>query len=307
MIHTCEFYAIIDIQTIRAIENKFKKPISLINETINIIKFRGVKFYFFNTFGVWKMKFIIDFTILLNKGDIVESDFYEAKNKMNIIIYEIFDNNLFYDDLILTRIDFRKDIVISNEYDREVLINLYKKTKTNSLRKTKNMQYDSTIYFQNKSICICLYDKTIERIARHSSIKSYEKDVIRLEVRLFSKHLNYKNKKSTTNRINKDLENYFKNEIYLEYINKHSIPIFSGGNHYKLKDIELILIANKIKNTQEILTMLAQLSKYHYDYIYNNYSSYKIKKYFNILNELNINPIIIPRIKKVNFIKGLFN
>lgn len=59
---------------------------------------------------------------------------------------------------------------------------LYNKTVDKFGFKKKFNKYDTTIYFNSKSIQSKIYDKEIERKDNVEIIKDYEKDVLRFEV-----------------------------------------------------------------------------------------------------------------------------
>ena len=312
MIHTCEFYALIDKEIIGYLEDKFKTNIKLINEEIDLKIFDAVNFYFYKSYGIWKFNLFVDFIKLLGKPEICENDYTEIERRLNYILLSIFGENLKNLELILKRIDFRKDIKIEDEEKRKVLLKIYKKARDKSKFKEKNSKYNSTIYFSNKSISVILYDKEKERNDKNKSLEEYEKNVLRLEIRLFPKHLAWKKKKENRNR---DLKSYLCDNIFKEYMNNDVRPIFNKGNHFKIKRIELILNTNKKINNKDkkgILDFLNYISCYGYTSatkICNEdgslkFSRYKIKKYLDILEELNISPFIIPVREKFEYIEN---
>ena len=115
MIHTCEFYAlIIDKEIIGYLEDKFKTNIKLLNEEIDLKIFDAVNFYFYKSYGIWKFNLFVDFIKLLGKPEICENDYTEIERRLNYILLSIFGENLKNLELILKRIDFRKDIKIED-------------------------------------------------------------------------------------------------------------------------------------------------------------------------------------------------
>lgn len=314
MIHTCEFYATLEKEIIGFLEDKFNRKVTLITEKIDEEKFHSVKFHFYKLYGVWRFNLVVDFIKLLNKSEISENDYEEIEKRLEKIIIYIFKDMSKYVEIILKRIDFRKDVVIENKEKRELLLKIYKKARKKVNKKEKNIKFDSTIYFSNSSIVVIIYDKTKEREDKNLIVNEYEKNILRLEIRLFPKHLTYKKKSA---KIDRTLKSYLKNDIFVEYINKHVVPILQKGNHYKIKIIESMLNENdniKLKDKNEIINFLNYISKYGFDSVINKpddnkkckYSRYTCKKYIKILSELNINVLIIPSREKIDFIENKF-
>ncbi len=312
MIHTAEFYANLGVETIRFLEDKFKMQISEINQNVNLEEFKCIKFYIYKMYGVWKFNLFIDFIKLLNKTEITEIDYQDIEKKLKKIILLIFDKEALNIEFILKRLDYRKDIKVNRE-EREILLKIYKKAKETSKFKKKNTEYDTTIYYTNKSMTVILYDKEKERIDKKHSIEEYEKNTLRLEVRLFPRHLNSQKRRS---KREKSLKAYLNDAIYKEYLEKNAFPIFYKGNHYKIQIIEKILTDNNIKNKDKnyILEFLKYISCYGYESAINKknereelkWSTYKVKKYIKLLENLNINPFIIPMRESVEVIENKF-
>ena len=314
MIHTCEFYAILKKEVVGFLEERFNTKITLITEKIDTEKFNSVKFHFYKTYGVWKLNLVVDFIKLLNKNEISENDYEEIEKRLEKIIIYLFGDMSKYVDITLKRIDFRKDVVIENKEERELLLKIYKKARKKVNKKEKNTKFDSTIYFGNLSVVVIIYDKTKEREDKNLIVNEYEKNILRLEIRLFPKHLTYKKKSA---KIDRNLKSYLKNDIFSEYIDKHVLPILFKGNHYKIKIIEAMLKDNdniKAKDKKEIIKFLNYISRYGFDSVLNKldekgkhkYSRYTCNKYIKILAELNINPLIIPSREVIDFIENKF-
>lgn len=308
MIHTAEFYAVLKNKTVGELEKRFKTNIKLINENINSDEFKAVKFYFYKMYGLWKFNLYIDFIKLLGTSEINELDYLEIEKKMEKIILLIFKDEALDLEIILKRLDFRKDIKI-NKKERDILLKLYKKARENSKFKKKNIEYNTTIYYSNKSMIVIMYDKEQERIDKRKEIEDYEKNILRLEIRLFPRHLNSQKRE-------KSLKTYLNNEIFQKYIENNAFPIFYKGNHYKLELIEKILIENNIKSKDknDILMFLKYISRYGFNSAINKkdnrgelkWSKYKVKKYIKLLESLSVNPFIIPVRETVSVIENKF-
>lgn len=308
MVHTAEFYSLITNKTIGELERNFKTNIKLINENINLDEFKAVKFYFYKMYGIWRFNLFVDFIKLLGKSEINKLDYLEIEKRMEKIILLIFKDEALGLEIILKRLDFRKDVKIIKK-EREILLKLYKKARENSKFKKKNIEYNTTIYYSNKSITVVMYDKEQERNNKGKIIETYEENILRLEIRLFPRHLNSQKRE-------KSLKTYLNNDIFQKYIENNAFPIFYKGNHYKLELIERILIDNNIKSKDknDILMFLSYISNYGFNSAINKkddkgelkWSNYKIKKYIKLLESFNINPFIIPVRENIDMIENKF-
>ena len=315
MVHTAKFYAVIDRDIKYYIEDKFNQPINMIGEIVkkNIgNKINGVKINFISRHGVANLYMTIDFIKLLNKSNITENDYKEIEGKVQEYINCIFDNVSNRIELKMIRIDYRIDIVIEKE-KRIALLNMYKKALDKSCHKKKYSEYDSSVYFNNKSIQVVVYDKEEERNAKNQPIQEYEKDVLRLEVRLMNRHLNMKKR---TKGFEKDLKEYLNDNIFKEYINKQALPIFYRGEHKNIIEVDKILNEVKLKESYkgELREFLVNISKRGMTktLLMENgtgeriYSRYRYNKYIKSLVDININPILIPRDLRIGTIDNMF-
>ncbi len=136
---------------------------------------------------------------------------------------------------------------------------VYKKTVEKYGFKRKNDHYKSTIYFNSKSVKIMVYDKEIEREKKNEKIEKYEKEILRFEICLQNRHLNYMK--------NKKLENYFTKEFWSKYMIKNICPLFFQGDYYPIFISEKIIMNSHIKECEKLKLrgFLCDVSKYGLD------------------------------------------
>lgn len=79
MIHTCEFYAILEKEVVGFLEERFNTKITSITEKVDTEKFNSVYFYFYKFYGMWRFNLVVDFIKLLNKSEISENDYEEIE------------------------------------------------------------------------------------------------------------------------------------------------------------------------------------------------------------------------------------
>lgn len=307
MIHTAKFFMKLEKEDIYRLVDRYGEKVTVIGDLIDrkyewsatsIYYSRSEESYSMNS---WVLNLVVDFVKMLGRSNITENDYKFVENEMNNYIYELFGNS--NNELKMVRLDYRVDIKVPKE-DRFILLKLYRKSyKKHGFKKLKNIKdFDTSIYFQSKSVSLLIYDKEKERIDNNKEIQEYEKDILRMEVALFNRHLNYKN-----NRCNvfKDLQVYFNKSFYEKYINDHLRKFINNGDHYKLYISEKIIYDSDLKERDKefLRQFLIDVSRSNLTGILNLkddsgktiYSKYKRNKAINMLSKLNINPISIPK------------
>ncbi|EOU1112758.1 hypothetical protein AB8I94_001613 [Clostridium perfringens] len=301
MIHTGQFYSILNEDEVNYIKGKYDESLNLINEKINNeCKDNGISISFYIRYKKCYMFLNIDFIKLINKYDISEDDYFLIDNSIKEFLCKLFGYDL---EMTLIRIDYRLDIKIENENDKKFILKAIDKFKCKYRFKKKFNKYDSCKYFNSKSIQFKVYDKVTERKEKGEKIEGYEKDVLRFEIALRNRHLNYKkNKKGFT----KELKTYLNNDFYLDYFKEIFDGIFYYGDFMKIYVADRILNEStlKKKDKKELREFLIDLSKKNnVDKVLlitnekgeKKYSDYKYKKIINLLNGMNINPVLIPK------------
>ena len=184
MIHTGEFFVKLDSEEddIR-IRERFKSLKVYSEKDIFRIVYR-------NTYNIGRLHIFVDFIELLGKADIVESDIADIIYKLENTVEDILGNNNF--ELILSRIDYRYDVVIKDKSERAMIIKLLKKAQSKCNYMKSINKYTDTIRYYSNSRSDNVYDKEIERLAKGKEIKPYEIDVLRFEAQIKNEHIKYK-------------------------------------------------------------------------------------------------------------------
>ncbi|NMM64227.1 hypothetical protein HBE96_16500 [Clostridium sp. P21] len=313
MIHTAKFYLKLSNEDINFLENKYWEFISLTSCKIDdVYKEKGIATTFTKIYSNWYMYCTIDFIKLIGKADIKEADYSRVQDKINQYLYDIFQDNK--RELILIRLDYRLDVKIETKKDRELIMYLYNKTAEKYKFKRKYNQYDITIYFNSKSIQSKCYDKEAERISKSQPIEKYEEDVLRFEVVLENKHLNYMKRQ---HNIEKTLKKYFSDTLYKKYMEENLGVLLYEGDYYKIYLAEKIIKESEIKESDKkaLRELLVDISKHTVtgameitnDKDEKKYSKYKFAKYLRLLGAMKINPILIPKnMKSPSYVKNPF-
>jgi len=305
MLHTAKFYCMLQDEEISNLTRKFSIGADSLSKEIDK-NFPGITTAFTKRFYNWSFSIYVDFIILLGKADISEKDAHVATKKIKRFMQFVFNDGT--KEIILTRIDYRFDAVVTDKSHRQLLLKLYRKSYETYRFKKKNARYKTSLYFNSKSINIIAYDKEEERNAKLQPIETYEKDVLRFEVRLLNRHLNYR-KAQRGGGLAKTLENYMTESFWKEYMVKQISPFLYEGSFYKISMAERVIKASGLELTvqESLREFLCDISIHGFKNIRNlekntvsgekmlKYNKYWIKKYLLQLNELDINPILIPK------------
>lgn len=275
-------------------EGKYMEEINIICSSV-FTKHHGIKSKFKQQYNGLYLYIFVDFVELINNPNIRESDYSTIESKINNYLMELLGT--IEVDLVLNRLDYRYDAIVSNKKERLMLINAYKKTfKKYGMKYLE--EYPTGIKFKSKSIETMVYDKEQEKKDKYVylSIKDYEQKVLRLEVSLRNNHLNYQ---KYHYGLSKCLFNYLNEDSFKYYMKKHSEFFTFKGDYYKIQEVKKILNSSSLKSKDKELvrTFLIKVAKSTLFDVINSeeYSRYYINKCKNILNDLGINPILIPK------------
>ncbi|MBU3129077.1 hypothetical protein [Clostridium tagluense] len=318
MIHTLQFYCQLSNASINLISDRFGETIQLIPLQIDDI-FTACSTTIIKKYNQWRLYTIVDVVKLLQRSDIEESDLPEIESYLKR--YTNFINGIWlnYHDLTLIRIDYRYDVIVKEIKEREILFKLYKKTleqygykrkfnkKESDEEDIKYKTYDTSIYFNTLSTVTVAYDKVTQRKETSTNLESYEENVIRFEFRIMNSHLNNKKYK---NKIEKTLKNYFKQELFLNYMKSNFEPLFYKGDYFKIFRADTIINNSSLKDKDKVLIRqflidvsennLSQVKKIKNMNKNLKYNKYKFHKCIKMLNSLKINPILIPKNEACN-------
>lgn len=313
MIHTAELIFHVEKNDILTLEENLGDSYKKVNEQFQMLY--GAYFNDAYTlqvsekFGKWYLSLFVDAVRLLNKPNILEEDYPIIKKRIMELLMLLIGHTDCYETHTLKRIDFRVDISVELEHIRQLYfhiigkhINQYKRQIKRKGEKNKVTgeitKYSSTVYHSTKeSISVCCYDKESERKAKGCTIESYERNVIRFEVRLRYEHLRYRASKRCKNPLPMQLAYYLKETLYYEYLQKYLLPIYPRGDYYKFSEAERIIRASHItaENKELLINALRKISTYGLSTLKKQLTSYKYNKVLQLLNDLNINPILIPK------------
>lgn len=243
----------------------------------------------------------VDCLMLLKKINVEDKDILLIKDACNDFLKQA---ALTIDDFHIVRIDYCTNKRMANKQERDILFQTLHQCAT-QCNYLSGMSYDHGVYWHNRSRALQIYDKEVERKEKSESIRSYESDVIRVELQLKSRYI-----KDAANKLAKSLGRKTKNignpyrsldfwvsvsreKEYLEALEKH-IP---HGDFYSLERAnEIIDLSNNTKSMKKKLkTFLLIIQTNGLDIAAKEHRRNTINKYISILStEMNICPFTIP-------------
>lgn len=270
----------------------------------------GIKAKQYRSHGVARCSIFIDVTKILNRGNIVEADYWSINRFVKSALNKVYGDEKLYDNHNLVRIDYRVDKKVPLASHRELYMHLYQQTKGSfkRLRKDKK-EFKTTMYHKCKSIHTIIYDKNEQCKNNNREPEEWERDAIRFEVCLKNSHI-YNRVKGTGEM--KSLYSFFKEDVFNEYIQQYLFRIFPTGDFYKFDLAEELISSSKYSLTirRRLKHFLEKVSNGNLDTPLNNFYPDSIKKdaynkRINNFKELNLNPITIPQAYKIDKLPSL--
>lgn len=293
MVHTLQLKYILtseDLTHIQEIKGEFKNTDVLFKEVglKASIHFRKQYEYETTDHENWHIKIHINLQELLNKGTATNADLEVIYNKLLD-----FAKNFSLADtprLILQRIDFKRDFIIPDNTIRQAYINLIKKSYQKWGYFIKNTAYKTSVEFSNKSRKVIIYDKNKERRNKHKFPKTYEQDVLRIEVQLKRRYI--ANHKRNTGLIDV-LDNYLSEEMNEAYFNQSVLPIFFKGSYRTKENSEEIIDSSKyrVDKKKKLKEFLDYIERTSLNTAKEYYTVNTFRRYIDALKDLDINPI----------------
>lgn len=294
MLHTAHFYIDLAHEELCLLEKHIGSSYEKIGSKIGEYA-SGFTTWVTKHYGI-RLHFEVDFIKLLGTPNIKEDDCPEVEQRIRGYLFYLFADHDYYDRVVLIRIDYRLDVRMPKSHRKTILF-LYKKTSEKYRHQHKYTQYDTTIYYNSKSIQGTCYDKELSVSAENRDIETYEVDVLRFEVRLLNRHLKYMKYRKGKE---KWLEEYFQEALYVKYMEQYLGVLLFKGNYYKITKAKKIINDSPLKEKEkdQLLEFLRYISRNGIQIAKNKYTSHYFKKHLYQLEILKINPILIPKNRK---------
>lgn len=299
MIHTVQFSSVPIYEDIKFIKNNFATTRDKYNNLIYTWQYKQLVFQYFKEFNVLLTK--INLNRLINKDIITDTDYLAVNQTIHNQFYEIFK---FANINTLNRVDFKQDIVTDH---KDTYIKLMKKGSDNYRCLTQNKKYNSSIYYNSKSLNINIYDKEQELIDTDINnlidISKYN-NTIRFEVQLKRNKLYYI---EHTEGICRELQNYFTEHDRDYYINKTLKNLIYTGDYYNTYHGKKKLQEHYTNNmVNKLIELQKQISIYGISDVRQGFNQATFRNYINMLQGAGVNPIPIPKNECVTYLESLF-
>lgn len=127
MIHTAEFSIQLDYEHINFRKDHYgKEPIS---EILHRHMMKGISSVeYSNNFNA-SCKMVIDIPLILNKGDVEESDYEQVERYIKGALSIVYGDEQLFEQHNLSRVDYRFDIEVPDRNIRKVYFELFRKLK----------------------------------------------------------------------------------------------------------------------------------------------------------------------------------
>ncbi|MFD2638099.1 hypothetical protein [Piscibacillus salipiscarius] len=265
----------------------------------------------FNCDNDWTVKCKVDVTKLLSRGTIKETDYHEVERILRTFFDQYCGSAEYFDQHVLTRIDYKYDICIPSATDRKLLFFLFEKytslyrfkvkVKWGKDENGKPLKYETSQYHKNNSVQIIVYDKEAERRANNEIILPYERNILRYELRLHNQHLNsMKREDSKGHSQSKKLSVYFVDSMWEYYMKKNILSIFRLGDFYKVYEAKKVVKnSSYTRNRKEkLIKFLTTVSKGTIDTPKKHMSAPTYRQIIKDLESIDVNPVLIPKNRK---------
>lgn len=339
-VHTINLIFPIGEHDIHFLKNRHLIEISQVNEFQFDYNFATFSIYR-KPNGRYYLSIVIDCILLLEKVHMLDTDYFLIEQSTRAILLRMFGHDKHFESHILKRIDYKFDAYVPKEDDRRLLLVLYKKlTKSFRHQKMKDgvvkgnkefrvyelkngtiskdevdeilesdddndeefRPYETTVYHLSKSIRVVVYDKEVERNVKSATILPHEEGVLRYEIAVLQKHINYRrNEKECPNPVEPKLRNYFKEKMWKAYFSDYLNPIYLSGDYYKISEAKKIInnSSERPSMKKKLIEFLSMISRGNIDTPKKNGMHPKtINSRHAKLRDLGINPILIPQNRK---------
>lgn len=224
-------------------------------------------------------------------------------NSGKYITRKIGGNKIHQDLVEINRIEYKNDCKLK-VYDEQLAAQDIFRIASDTVKGADKGQYKysnrtNCTYSseRNNHVSITCYFKEYERL-ENGDIAGAEryKGILRTEVKVKDKHLNYKKDVR-----DKTLANYFKEEVVQEYFTGYIEPVFYTEDYYRLNVAIDKIQEYKPKTKNDIVVtdlekkraceFITEINQFGISSVEDKYSDKTFKKYIGIVRSLNINPL----------------
>lgn len=243
---------------------------------------------------------------MLGKGDVLESDRSYVEEQIAEMLHLYFGDRNLFNTMKLRRFDYRLDVKIDSEEKRQLYITLMDRARPKLRRMSKlgklakngqcQSKYKTSIVHKAKSVVTTVYDKSVERKKKRVKAEDWEESVLRYEVRLHKRHIDYK----STNGVLPILASYWTSHSYKNYLTEYLLKLYFDGDYFT-SDLaeELIREQNLTEKMKWKLIVVLDSIKYgNINTPKTRMSDATYRKYLKMYQDMKLNPCLIRKKEK---------
>lgn len=246
----------------------------------------------------------VDVVEILGRTIVKESDYTYIKNYLTNCLSILFNDDYLFLEHNLTRFDYSFNAYIPDTMTRQQILKLLKKLPGAYRRMHQNTSYKTSMLYKSKSVEVIIYDKLAERLAKKEKIQPYEKDILRVEVKLSNAHIYRQCHRHVKP---KQLGTFLHLSLFKKYFEQYFLNFVHCGDYYtsNIAFKKIMKSTLKEKEKTKLIQLLERVNKEGIDKVKSSYSPKTYRKWMTYLDTLNINPILIPDTAGIKHIHSL--
>ncbi|MCM3317325.1 hypothetical protein M3603_11780 [Rummeliibacillus stabekisii] len=246
----------------------------------------------------------VDVVEILGRTIVKETDYTYLKKYLTDSLSILFNDESIFLEHNLTRFDFSFNAFIPSSRTRQQLLKLLKKLPGAYRRLHQNYSYKTSLLYKSKSLEVIVYDKVAERLAKNQKVLPYEKDILRIEVKLSNAHIY---RQCHRRKESKQISTFLKVSSFMKYMEQYFLNFVHCGDYYSAKIAfkKIMQSSLKEKEKDKLIQLLQRISNEGIDIVKASYSPKTYRKWMSHLDCLKINPILIPETAGIDQIQSL--
>lgn len=209
----------------------------------------------------------------------------------NIVADWLLGADLSLAEMNISRVDYDRNFCLP-QIIRNALIDTLQQLRVN-MHHMARRPYNNSIYYMSKSRHVQAYDKPLERNAKNCGIKSWEMDVLRIEMQCCARHIDYMRR---YHGVPRTWDTWITMDMQQRYYDQ-AVAMIPPGDFYSLaKAMEIVEQSNLSRCKRRKLTQDLQLvSTAGMDAMKERYKSVNTyKDHLADFAKLSVNPLTIP-------------
>lgn len=238
---------------------------------------------------------------MLEKGVVGELDRTTVEQGISEMLHLYFGDRTLLNTMRLRRFDYRLDVKINSNEIRQLYFALMDRARPKLRQMSKigkidkngkcQSKYTHSIIHRAKSVQTIVYDKSEERRNNGEKAKDWEESVLRYEVKLNKRHIDYK----ASRGLPSTLASYWNAQAYKKYLTDYLLKVYFDGDYYTAVDAEEIIFQQNItdKMKSKLRDMLHSIKQGNINTPKKSMSEGTYRKYLKMYQDMGLNPCLI--------------